>query len=195
MEEARTGKGDAARVPGDSDVWFFIIADICGFSVIFVLLVVAQTRSREVFEHAREQIDLQLGLINTIILLSSGALVAKAVKRAREGDWVRADTHLKRSLLVGSGFAIIKLLEWSTKVRDGIGLTTNEFFAYYFALTGIHFLHYLIGCVILSLLVRVVRSDMPAANRVRWFEAGAAYWHMVDLLWICLLALLYFPSR
>ena len=187
------GVATAARseLPGDSGVWFFIVADMCAFALFFLIFSLGRQAQPVLYETGRAQLDLWLGLANTLILLTSGAFMARATRQARGGDWAGARTSLLATLAIGAGFAGTKAVEWGTKLEHGIGLTTNEFFTYYFVFTGVHFLHFLIGVVVLGVLIGRCRSALPEADRLRWLEAGGAYWHMVDLLWIVLFAMLY----
>ncbi len=185
-----------AVIPGDSGVWVFIFADMCAFAVFFLLFSVGRVAQPELYEAARQQLDLQLGLANTLILLTSGAFMAAAARTARAGNVQGTLHNLLLTLGVGSLFGLSKAVEWSAKFNHGIGLTTNEFFTYYFVFTGIHFLHFVIGLGVLLVLIARVRDisvqggAMDGAS-LRWIEAGGAYWHMVDLLWIVLFAMLY----
>ncbi len=177
--------------PGDSGVWVFIIADMCAFALFFVLFAAGRIAQPEVYEASRQQLDGAIGLANTLILLTSGAFMAQAVRAARKGNRAATLSGLGLALGVGLLFGITKAFEWSAKLNQGIGLTTNEFFTYYFVFTGIHFLHFVVGIgVLFALIARVRKFDLDTTQQ-RWIESGGAYWHMVDLLWIVLFAMLY----
>jgi nitric oxide reductase NorE protein len=184
--------GDARHaLPGDSGVWVFIFADMCAFAVFFLLFAVGRMAEPALYEASRQQLDLWFGLANTLILLVSGAFMAKAVRQARVDGWEAARVSLFLTLGVGMLFAVSKVFEWNAKAKAGIGLTSNEFFTYYFVFTGIHFLHFVVGVAVLAVLIARCRQALPQADKLRWIEAGGAYWHMVDLLWIVLFAMLY----
>ncbi|WP_068075731.1 cytochrome c oxidase subunit 3 [Novosphingobium lentum] len=187
-------------MPGDSGVWVFIFADMCAFAVFFALFAAGRIAQPALYEASRRQLDLALGLTNTLVLLTSGAFMAQAARSARAGNARATLRCLAATLGVGSLFGVSKTIEWSAKLNHGIGLTTNEFFTYYFVFTGIHFLHFVIGLGVLAVLIARVRADERAGDTLaagrgrdtlRWIEAGGAYWHMVDLLWIVLFAMLY----
>lgn len=179
-------------LPGDPGVWFFILADMCAFAVFFLVFMAGRAAAPALYETSRQALDLRFGLANTLILLTSGAFMAQAGREAQRGEWLRARRFMVATLLSGLPFAASKALEWKAKLEHGIGLTTNEFFTYYFVFTGIHFLHFAIGVVVLVVLIAMAgKADAPAGQRLRWIEAGGAYWHMVDLLWIVLFAMLY----
>lgn len=179
-------------IPGDSGVWFFIVADMCAFAVFFLVFIVGRAADPVLYESSRKMLDLRFGLANTLILLTSGAFMAQATREAQRGAWHRARAMMIAALLAGLPFGFSKVLEWQAKFAHGLTLTTNEFFTYYFVFTGIHFLHFAIGVIVLIMLQRVAMDQRkPFATRLAWIEAGGAYWHMVDLLWIVLFAMLY----
>ena len=186
------GNAASASQPGDSGVWFFILADMTGFAVFFLVFMLGRAADPTTYEASRTALDLRFGLANTLILLTSGAFIAQATREAQRHNWAKARLYLILTLASGLPFAVSKILEWKGKVDHGIGLTTNEFFTYYFVFTGIHFLHFVVGvAVLIVLMATTARSDKSLAVRLRWIEAGGAYWHMVDLLWIVLFAMLY----
>jgi nitric oxide reductase NorE protein len=180
-----------AALPGDSGVWVFIFADMCAFALFFLLFAVGRMAEPALYESSRQHLDLGFGLANTLILLTSGAFMAQAVRQARAQAWDAARVSLLLTLAVGMFFAVSKVLEWRAKAEAGIGLTSNEFFTYYFVFTGIHFLHFAVGVAVLGVLIARCRQPLEQADKLRWIEAGGAYWHMVDLLWIVLFAMLY----
>ena len=187
VEGIRRAVGD---LPGDEGVWFFVIADMAMFAVFFLLFMAGQAQDPDTYRQSRGLLDPMMGLLNTLILLVSGWWVVRAVEAARQDRWLLARRRVILALIVGLGFAVVKVLEYSAKIEAGIGLNTNEFFTYYFAFTGIHFLHFVVGIgVLLIILARIARAE--DASRLRWLEAGATYWHMVDLLWLLLFPMLY----
>ncbi|MFM5885358.1 MAG: cytochrome c oxidase subunit 3 [Novosphingobium sp.] len=191
VQTERSSADRRAAIPGDSGVWTFIFADMCAFAVFFALFAVGRIGQPALYEASRRQLDLGLGLANTLILLTSGACMAAAARRARSGNLDAARRSLIAALAVGLLFGVSKAAEWSAKLAHGITLTTNEFFTYYFVFTGIHFLHFAVGIGVLAVLIARTGSGSDAPGQVRWIEAGGAYWHMVDLLWIVLFAMLY----
>lgn len=190
-DASRQGSEQAVEAPGDSGVWFFIFADMCAFAIFFLLFSVGRAEQPDLYEASRRHLDLRIGLANTLILLTSGTFMARATRLARAADWAAARRSLLAAAAIGSLFAVTKAIEWSAKFHAGIGLTTNEFFTYYFAFTGIHFLHFVVGMAVLLVLMSWCRDSAASPDRLRWIEAGGAYWHMVDLLWIVLFAMLY----
>jgi nitric oxide reductase NorE protein len=178
-------------LPGDSGVWLFIFADLCAFAVFFLVFTAGRSANPELYEASRLALDPRVGLANTVILLTSSWLVARAVHAARAGDRAGAVRGLAAALAVGATFGVSKISEWAAEVARGNTLLTNEFFAYYFAFTGIHFLHYAVGMAVLAVCVAKARRDPLDAHFRVWIESSGCYWHMVDLLWIVLFPMLY----
>ncbi len=179
------------KLVGDEGVWFFISADITLFAVLFLLFMVERYKAVGLFEQSRLQVDPRIGVLNTLILLSSSWLVALAVHHARTGNRAAVRRYLTLGMLVGAGFAVTKIYEYWNKISADITLLSNDFFMFYFALTGLHFLHFAIGMVVLAVCLAKSRRDAMDDSFVVWIESSGCYWHMVDLLWIVLFPMLY----
>ena len=129
------------------------------------------------------------GVLNTMVLLTSSRFVALAVQAARRGEYERSRRLISYGGLCGVAFVAIKAFEWAHEVSHGFTLVRNDFFMFYFMLTGVHLFHVFLGLVILVVVNRELRS--PERCRSWIVESGAVYWHMVDLLWVGIFALLY----
>ncbi len=181
----------AARLPGDSGVWAFIIADMGAFALFFLIFTAGRIASPDLYEASRQHLDVSLGLLNTLILLTSSFFMVKAVEAARAGVRGAVIRNLILTIMIGLGFAVSKIIEYNAKGAAGIGLTTNEFYTYYFAFTGIHFLHFAIGIGALLMMFAKARFDALDDRFRVWIESVGCYWHMVDLLWIMLFPMIY----
>jgi nitric oxide reductase NorE protein len=180
-----------SKLPGDPGVWVFIGADMCAFLALFVLFECGRVGKPALYERSRVLLNPRLGILNTLILLASSLFMARAVSAAREGDRAGVRRNLRFALLIGAGFGVSKVVEYKEKIGSGITMLTNEFFSYYFVLTGIHFLHFLVGIVVLSVCASKARRDPIDQRFLLWIESGGCYWHMVDLLWVVLFPMLY----
>lgn len=181
----------SGRLPGDPGLWFFIVADMAMFGILFLIFVTARAEQSVAFDVSRRALDIRLGLINTLILLFSSWCMVQAVVGGRRGDRARTIRFLLLSALVGSGFAVTKIIEYSGKIAAGQTMLTNDFFMYYYVLTGIHFVHFLMGIAAILVMVAKARHDRLDQRFTVWIESVGCYWHMVDLLWIMLFPLLY----
>jgi nitric oxide reductase NorE protein len=180
-----------ARLPGDSGVWVFILADMGAFALFFLIFTVGRVAAPDLFEQSRQHLDVNLGALNTLILLTSSLFMVRAVEAARLARRAAVIRNLLITIAIGSGFAVTKIIEYAAKANAGIGLTTSEFFTYYFVFTGIHFLHFVIGVGALMMMTIKARRDVLDARFQTWIESVGCYWHMVDLLWIMLFPMIY----
>jgi nitric oxide reductase NorE protein len=98
------------------------------------------------------------------------------------------------ALVCGLAFVGLKVVEYTAKVSEGHVPTENNFYMYYYVLTGFHLLHVLIGIVVLVSLIVAARIAQPSRTRMAFIEGGGCFWHLVDLLWIVLFPLLYLVS-
>ncbi|MEV4241484.1 MULTISPECIES: cytochrome c oxidase subunit 3 family protein [Nocardia] len=188
--EARDiGQKSEAHLPGDVAVWVFVLGDLIIFSSYFIIFMVDRNRDPDLFLQSQQHLDLNIGVVNTLILLASSWCVARSVVAARNGEYQHAMMFTVAGGLCGVLFVLIKIYEWSSKISQGMTLPSNHFFMYYYMLTGVHLFHVLLGLVILAVVLAELRN--PRLRRMKMVEIGATYWHMVDLLWIVVFALVY----
>lgn len=191
--ESITGpKADERRrhLPGVEGVWVFVYADMAVFALIFGSFMWDRRHAPELFEISRQALSLNFGGVNTLILLTSSMLVVLGVDALKSGRTHRAPGFFASAAACGVAFIVSKILEYGHKFDAGIGLTTNAFFQYYFIMTGLHLGHVVVGTVIVAVLAAKARAELPGCS-VTVYEGGATYWHMVDLLWVCIFPLLY----
>jgi len=179
------------RLPGDLAIWFFILAELLAFAVFFSAYAFARARHVEEFNLYQQTLDLTAGAINTVLLITGSWFVALAVQAAHRDDQAAISRHLALGWLCGAGFLGVKCYEYAVKFGAGISLSTNTFYMFYISLTFFHFMHVILGMVILSVLWKQARRGVYGAHEANGLESGAAYWHMVDLLWIVLFPLVY----
>src|SRR5262245_30874977 len=191
--ELRAGSHATTRparfVPGQPDMWVFVLFEALVFTAYFAVYVVRRTRSPDLFLASQAHLNLRVGVFNTLVLLASSWSVARCVQAARERSFRAALTNAFLTMLFGFAFLVSKVLEWATKIEEGFGPTTSEFFSYYYFLTALHFLHLLIGFVVLAIGVYQLWS--PARRSQEIIETCATYWHTIDFLWVLIFALLY----
>lgn len=182
----------APKVDQTPSILSLIAFDVASFIALFGFFMFDRSRQPLSFAQSAGLLDVRLGALNTLILITSGWLVASAVEAARHVDLKRTSTRLIAATLVGSGFAIVKIIEYGAKLKAGITPYTNDFFAYYYMLTGIHLFHFAIGIFLLLLIIRKTKKRMAVTpDYMNWLRSCAVYWHMVDLLWIFLFPMLY----
>ena len=180
---------------GDFGIWVIIYIELLTFGLFFVGFTYSRRADIELFNSSQLLLDQRLGFINTVLLLTSSYFVVKAVEAIKKLEGKEASIKAKNWLLwamgMGGIFLIIKMIEFIGKYQEGINLSTNTFFMFYFLLTMFHFMHVVLGMIILFNLYQKTKIGGYSAINHRGLETGASYWHMVDLLWIVLFPLIY----
>lgn len=183
------GSHPAVHTPGDGHMWVMVLGDLIIFGAYFIIFMVYRAMKPQEFLTSQEHLNINIGVLNTLVLLASSWFIARSVQAARADN---PDLALRLTYLgglCGVAFIAIKAYEWSTKIAAGYTISSNDFFMFYYMLTGVHLFHVSLGLLILGITVRELRN--PRRQRAFMVESGATYWHMVDLLWIVIFALLY----
>jgi nitric oxide reductase NorE protein len=179
------------RVPGEPGFWILILGDLTAFALLFCVFVYYRGQDIDLYFDSQLRLNRALGALNVALLLTSSWCVVQGVEAYRARVAQRARRCFGAGLLLGAGFVAVKVLEYGEKVRDGIVASTNEFFMFFYVLTGIHLLHLVIGLGVLAWMRSKSRGEWSSHRDVALVECGGVYWHMVDLLWVALFALLY----
>lgn len=177
--------------PGDLAIWIFILAEMLAFGVLFVVYAFSRAHQVELFNASQLTLNRTAGAINTLVLITSSYCVVRAVSAIKQNLSRPCAYWLSGAVLLGGIFIGIKLWEFHEKYLAGISLDTNDFYMFYLTLTFFHFLHVLMGMVILAFVIAKARRGGYSAQDHVGVETGASFWHMVDLLWIILFPLVY----
>ncbi len=188
-------------------MWVFLVTEIMFFGGLFLVYIVYRGLFHEAFEIASHELDVRLGAINTAVLIASSLTMALAVHSAQLGKRKALIGFLILTLLLGSTFLGIKVIEYSAKFEHHLIPGPNFhfektelraaqiFFSLYFAMTGMHALHMIIGAGLLTwLIIGSVRNHF-SPHYFSPVENIGLYWHFVDIVWIFLFPFLYLISR
>jgi nitric oxide reductase NorE protein len=146
----------------------------------------------ELFAASQATLNRSLGATNALVLLASSLLVAMATGAVRRAESRRrARPLLLGAMVCGVVFIAIKSVEYHEKLAFGLTAGTNDFYMYYFVLTGIRLAHLVFGLAALFVLCKLALATTLTPSHRKFFEAGACFWHMVDMLWIVIFALLF----
>ena len=178
-------------LPGDLAMWCFIFAELLVFGIFFVVYAFTRASNVELFNASQLELDRVSGVINTVLLITSSYFVVRAVDTIRRGSNQHCAQWLVAAMACGGGFLVLKLVEFAAKVEAGISMSTNTFYMFYLFLGFFHFMHVILGMVILGAIVLKARRGGYSAQDHAGVETGASYWHMVDLVWIVLFPLIY----
>jgi len=177
--------------PGDLAIWIFILAELLVFAVFFAAYAFGRVQNVELFNHYQATLDRESALVNTLALITSSYFVARAVADIREGDRPGCVRWLGAAMGMGAVFLIVKSAEFAHHLGAGVTLSSNTFYMFYLSLTFFHFLHVILGMVILgAVALKAARGGYSASDH-SGVETGASYWHMVDLVWLVLFPLVY----
>ena len=170
-------------LPGHLMIWVLIFSELVAFAALLGGFAIARVFNRAVFDAGQAQLDPLLAGINTFVLVLSGWFAARGCAAARSGDILTTRLWLCGATLLGAGFVALKIVEYAQDLARGIDIETSPFFTLYFLLTGFHLLHVALGIVILTIVVWHARATDV--------ETGAAFWHMVDLVWLLMFPIIY----
>ncbi len=182
------------RIPGESGTWVFLFGDMAVFGAFFVTFLVERAKAPEVFDAARGTLHLGVGVLNTLVLLTSSLLVVLALNALRAGAGSIATRAAAGAIAFGLVFIALKVFEYISLATAGHGPGANDFYLYYFILTRLHLFHVCLGLAALAFVLTQTRRAELSATRTALVEGAACFWHLVDLLWIFLFALLYLVS-
>lgn len=188
-------------------MWVFIAQEIMFFGGLFAAYIVYRWAYPGSFAAGSGRLDIVLGTVNTAVLLTSSLSMALAVRGTQTGKPRAAAALLIVTMVLGAVFLGIKFDEYHHKFvehlvpgpgfqMDGAdGRTVQLFFILYFAMTGLHALHMVIGIGVLAALVVPVWRGRFTPESHNLVEGTGLYWHFVDVVWIFLFPLLYLVNR
>ncbi|MDH5786023.1 MAG: cytochrome c oxidase subunit 3 family protein [Chromatiales bacterium] len=177
--------------PGDVAIWIFILAELSVFALLFVVYAFTRHYNLELFDLHQQQLDSRSGLINTLTLITSSYFVVRAVAAIQYGNARLCSRWLWGAIALGLLFLLVKGVEYQHHFSLGIGLSTNLFYTFYISLTFFHFMHVIMGMVILTVVALKAGRGGYCATEHTGVETAASYWHMVDLVWLILFPLVY----
>ncbi|GIW40239.1 MAG: cytochrome c oxidase subunit III [Candidatus Binatia bacterium] len=186
-------------------MWVFLVTEVMFFGGVFAAYAVYRASFPEAFAEASGHLARGLGALNTVVLLTSSLTMALAVDAARRGSRPGVALFLFLTAALGAVFLGVKVVEYAHKFEEalvpGVAFRFEGhdprraalFFSLYFAMTGIHALHMVVGVsLLLVFLARVLSGRPPSPVQV---ETLGLYWHFVDIVWIFLFPLLYLVSH
>ncbi|MCF8252090.1 MAG: cytochrome c oxidase subunit 3 [Saprospiraceae bacterium] len=177
--------------PGGILIWMIILVELVTFTAGIGAFVWQRSLAPGLFAESQQHLSTTTGLINTLVLLTSGYFMAEAVRFLKLGETRESLRRMLAALLLGIAFLTIKGNEYAGKLAQGLDLTHDTFFTFYWLLTGFHFMHVLAGSVIISVLALKTRRGAYHQNNYLDIETGAAFWHLCDIIWLLLFPVLY----
>ncbi len=182
-------------------MWLFLFTELLLFGGLFLVYTIYRYLNADAFLHSSYSLNVILGTVNTVVLLTSSWTVAMAVSAMQKGNIRLSVKLIDATIFFAMVFLVIKYFEWTAKFEHGLfpGMDHYNqlepggrlfFFLYYF-MTGLHGLHVIVGGIILMFVLHAIQNKKTTPGKYMFLENAALYWHLVDVIWIFLFPLFY----
>ncbi len=186
-------------------MWAFLVTEVLFFGGLFMAYILYRVWYPEMFVAASHHLNVPLGAVNTAVLIGSSLTMAYGVNAAQRGAKPTEQVMwLVATMILGSVFLGIKVVEYADKFEHHLipgasflfdkpefQQTAQIYFSLYFALTGLHATHMIVGIAIMAVITWMAWKGRFTAEWYTPVEVMGLYWHFVDLVWIFLFPLLY----
>ena len=185
-------------------MWVFLVTEIMFFGGLFMAYLVYRWMSPEGFQEASHELNRVLGTLNTAVLICSSLTMALAVRAAQTSQARKTQVAwLLGTMAFGVAFLVIKAFEYYDKFahrhvpgpnfhwEGQFPKPAEQFYSLYFAMTGLHALHMVIGLGIMTVITILAWRNTFDEEYYTPVEVAGLYWHFVDIVWIFLFPLLY----
>ena len=182
-------------------MWLFLFTELLLFGGLFLVYLIYRYKFAEDFFNASLDLNVLIGTINTIVLLTSSLTMAMSITATQKGDYKKAVWLMWITIFAALIFMVNKYFEWNAKIDHGLfpgmdhfnHLEYGErlFYFLYFMMTGLHALHVIVGGVFIGFVIRAVKKGKVNSGKFMLQENAGLYWHLVDLIWIYLFPLFY----
>jgi cytochrome c oxidase subunit III len=188
-------------------MWLFLVTEVMFFGGLILAYTLYRIWYPTAWALGSEELNIYLGGFNTIVLIGSSLTMALAVRAAQTGAQRATVGWLLLTMALGLTFLVVKFFEYREKFETGHVPGANFrfegpesphvqiFFSLYFALTGVHALHMIIGVGLMTVLTIMAYRKRFSSEWYTPVELGGLYWHFVDIVWIFLFPLLYLVDR
>ena len=177
--------------PGGLLIWLIVFLELITFSAVVLVFLYQRNLNLDVFTQGQLELNQSIGLINTLVLLTSSLFMAQGLYSLKQDEKRKSIIYLSLTVLLGITFLVLKGWEYHSKIEMGFGLSSSSFFTYYWLLTGFHFIHVLIGLLLISYALINTKSGIYSSSNFEDVESIGIFWHMCDLIWIFLFPLMY----
>jgi cytochrome c oxidase subunit III len=181
---------DTGLTNGKLGIWLFLASEVMLFGALFSTYIILRTGAPE-WPHG--ELNVLLGAINTVILITSSVTMVMAWATLKLKDWAKHRLYLIATFVLAGIFLVNKYFEYKDHFDKGETPAHSTFTAIYFTLTGLHGIHILGGMVVMLYFLGPgtklwKKNPDQFTNRI---EYTGLYWHFVDLVWIFLFPVLY----
>jgi len=184
-------------------MWLFLLTEILLFGGLFCAYAIYRAWYPDMFFNAHQALDVTLGGINTVVLITSSVTMALSIRSMQLDRRKQTVNYLIMTLLLAAAFLVIKYFEYTHKIHLGQlpgkyytytgieGANPHIFFSVYFMMTGLHGIHVIGGMGVIGWVLAQTRKGRFSSRYYTPIEMVGLYWHLVDMIWIFLFPLLY----
>jgi len=182
-------------------MWLFLFTELLLFGGLFLIYSIYRNLNIEAFRVGSAHLDIFIGAVNTIVLITSSATVAISITAIQKKHYRLAKNLLWFTIFAAVVFMVNKYFEWGHKFDIGLYPGGDEFnalpggeklyFVLYYFMTGLHGLHVIIGSIFIGVVIYKINIGKQSYNNFALHENAGLYWHLVDLIWIFLFPLMY----
>ena len=186
-----TGSPSIGRIPGSKAMWVGIFCEFTEFALLFAVYFIARAHNPEAFAAGPGRLSLLAGTGYTLMLLTSGWCVARAVHAMRKGERARCLRWLGAAFVFGLGYPAIKIFELQRNFALGLDGSAGVFIVTYYYLTFNHLIHVFWGLLGMIWVMLRTATGTYSAEEYSGLESFAVYWHTTDIIWLMIFPLFY----
>lgn len=187
----RASAAEGPRVPGEPAVWIFFLTEMGIFAALFGVILWYRAHDPQMFQDGQALLSQPLGLLNTVVLIIGSVVVVLAIDAVGRDCHRQAARYLATAIGLGFCFVAVKAVEYASVIGHGGWIHTNAFWMVFFAITGAHLVHVLVGTATLGLMLRPTAGGLVGPRDRDLFVSATCYWHLVDMVWLVLFPLFY----
>jgi cytochrome c oxidase subunit 3 len=179
------------RIPGNGGIWVGIFCVLVEFLMLFNVYFIAKTHNPEAFLTGPDKLATLAGTTITLLLLTSGYCMVKAVNAIRSDQHKVSLRWIIMAILLGFGYPIVKIIEIRWNIAHGIHGETGVFYTVYYYLTLNHLVHVSWGLMGLIWIAIRTGAGIYSSKNYSGMEAAALYWHTTDVIWLVIFPFFY----
>ncbi len=170
--------------------WIYLMTDLLMFAVLFAVYAVLRDSTfggitiKAIFNPP-------FVLAETFILLTSSFICGLAMMAAHAGNIRKTVTLLSITIFLGITFVAMELYEFAHLISEGSDWTKSAFLSSFFALTGTHGLHIIIGCIWIAIILFFIKKRGLSPTNLQKITMAGLFWHFLDIVWIFIFTIVY----
>lgn len=182
-------------------MWLFLLSELFLFGGLFLIYSVYRFKNPADFHAGAAEMSRFLGTLNTVVLLTSSLTMALSIAAIQRANRSLSSWMLGFTIALSLVFLVNKYFEWTAHIGRGIYPNSHYllsqpkgtilFFGLYYTMTGLHGVHVLVGALVLTVMLVLVRKGVVDSKNYVLLENSGLYWHLVDIIWIFLFPLFY----